>query len=105
MIKYAEENGWKFLDSKDFTIDSMLTWIYHNNPIFPLYYPKHSKTFSSNSVNKFPRHIMSKCTVMKFDSGWIREDPGTGETSIAFGYVLLSEDGKKLVVYHFWGNG
>ncbi len=43
--------------------------------------------------------------LLRFASGWMREDPGTNEMSPAYGYVLLSKDGSSMAVYHKWGNG
>ena len=73
--------------------------------MFPLNYPEHGKSGIYVDVEDYPRHIEGACIVLVFDSGWIREDPGTNETSTAHGYALLSEDGRKMAIYQFWGNG
>ena len=52
----------------------------------------------------FPRFIAGDSVVLQFDSGWMREDPGTNAMSTAYGYLQLSKDGRKMVVYHLWGN-
>ncbi|MFT3915251.1 MAG: hypothetical protein QM704_14365 [Anaeromyxobacteraceae bacterium] len=52
-----------------------------------------------------PHFLSVPSTVMRFDSGWTRETPGTGETSKAVGYVQVSSDGSSVYVFHFWGNG
>jgi len=103
--RVAGDNGWKFLGREFYAADSMTTWSYHGTPVFPLNFPEHGGSVTVQDVQEYPRHIMGPCTVLRFDSGWIREDPGTNETSTAFGYVVLGEDGRKLAIYHFWGNG
>jgi hypothetical protein len=52
-----------------------------------------------------PHFLPIPSTVGRFDSAWIREDPGSGDASTAFGYVQVSDDGTRMYVYHFWGNG
>ena len=53
---------------------------------------------------EFPRHIAGDSVVLKFDSRWMREDPGTNEMSTAYGYLQLCKDGRQMIVYHLWGN-
>jgi hypothetical protein len=77
-----------------------------HEPVFPLFYPTHSPThdFFHSGADQFPRHITGDLVVLKFNSGWMREDPGTNEMSTAYGYAVLSKDGRQLAVYHLWGN-
>jgi hypothetical protein len=103
--EFAESNGWKFLHRKQYDRDAMVDWRYDGDPVFPLNFPGHKPGHTYAGVRDYPRHWDGPCLVLTFDSGWIREDPGTNETSTAFGYVVLSENGRKLAMYHFWGNG
>lgn len=52
-----------------------------------------------------PEFLRTPSTIGRFETGWIREEPGTEETSPAFGYVQVSDDGTQMYVHHFWGNG
>lgn len=52
---------------------------------------------------RFPRHINGNVTVLEFDSGWIRVRPGYGTETTAVGYVVIGEEGRKLAIYHAWG--
>jgi len=54
---------------------------------------------------KLPRHMKGDLIVLRFETGWIRKSPGTGATSPAFGFVVIGENGRKLAVYHYWGDG
>ena len=54
---------------------------------------------------EFPRHIADDSIILKFDSNWMREDPGTNQMTPAYGYVQINKEGSAMAVYHFWGNG
>ncbi len=101
-LSFAKQNGWKLLTRTTHNEDSMSGWFDDSNPIFPLYATSDS---DSSDLARLPRHILGKCILLTFDSGWLREDPGTNEMSTSYGYILLSTDGERMAVYHFWGNG
>jgi len=88
---FAERNGWRFLErvvvSDESIGDSSL---FHQG--------------DDRARRDFPEFISGESVVLKFDSRLMREDPGTNEMSTAFGYVQLSKDGGRMVVYHLWGN-
>ncbi|PYS44941.1 MAG: hypothetical protein DMG13_33065 [Acidobacteria bacterium] len=69
-------------------------------PVFPL-------VFGENSVHTkdMKRHIVGNAVLIRCDSGWIRVEPGSGKSSTAYGYILLNDDGSKMAIYHFWGEG
>jgi hypothetical protein len=75
-------------------------------PVFPLVYPSDSPTHAvhHSGADQFPRHITGDLVVLKFNTKWVREDAGTSEMSPAFGYAVVSADGRQLAVYHLWGN-
>ena len=87
--QFAESNGWHFIDEHPFKGSAL---------------PKHPGHSPSSGPTE-PDFMLIDSIVMRFDSGWIREDPGTGDTSTSVGYIQVSNDGSKMYVFHFWGNG
>jgi hypothetical protein len=100
VVRFAEDNGWKFLRREEYTRESIVEWV---GRFFPLNFQDHDATMSIEDIKDY-WHVAGPCLILTFDSGWMREDPGTNEMSTAFGYVALSQDGRKLAIYHFWGN-
>lgn len=84
---FAETNGWKLRSARR----------YDTHSPFPL--------TDQSSERRAPRFLPRPSTVGVFETAWVREDPGTNEASPAFGYVQVSDDGRTMYVYHFWGNG
>lgn len=80
---FAERHGWKLLDEVD--VDAAAREVERGDTS--------------------PRLMKVPSTVMRFETGWLREEPGSGEMSPAVGYVQLARDGSSLYVFHFWGNG
>jgi len=80
---FAERHGWKLLSTSHVDI------------------PRGSATPGTHE----PAYLAMPSTIGQFDSGWTREDPGTSATRPAIGYVQVSDDGRDMYVYHFWGNG
>ena len=54
-------------------------------------------------VQGMPRHIREASDVFACSTGWIRVEPGTGETSDSSGYVQIEKSGTRMAVYHLWG--
>jgi hypothetical protein len=84
---FAEDHGWKLLGQAS-------------------YVPRNAgKNPTQETPSHAPKFLGTPSVVGRFDSGWIREDPGTSEVTPALGYVQVSEDGSEMYVHHFWGNG
>ena len=100
MLAFAKEKGWTCSKSKPVSSTEVAAWVYRQEPVFPL-------IFGENNVHTedMKRHIDGSAILIRCDSGWIRVDPGSAESSTAFGYILLSTDGARMAVYHFWGEG
>ena len=81
----AESHGWKLLSND------------HYDPT--------PARIADHPTSNEPEFLATPCTIGRFDSRWMREDPGTNEMSPAFGYVQVSDDGREMCVHHFWGNG
>jgi hypothetical protein len=99
---YAEENGWKYIDSVSVTSAELSTWVSQKDkkPYFVLF-----GRDNEYLCLKFPRHIMTDSVILKFESGWTREHPGSGEMTPAYGYIQINKEGTSMAVYHLWGNG
>jgi hypothetical protein len=100
---FAEKNGWRYVSRSVITAQELSRdWVgWKGQLVFPLFYG-----FDTGFVNnlEYPRVITEDCIVIKYDSRWMREDAGTNEMSVAYGYVMISHDGKKMSMYHLWGN-
>jgi hypothetical protein len=100
-LEYAKKHGWVFLERIELSSGELEKWKgFRVKQVFILI--NGSVNYDNDS---FPRHISEDAVLLKFDSKWIREDPGTGQTSTAYGYVLISKNGQKMAIYHRWGNG
>jgi hypothetical protein len=53
---------------------------------------------------RFPLHIEGGAILVECESGWMREEAGTGQMTPAMGFVLIGADGREQTVYHAWGN-
>jgi hypothetical protein len=89
--RFAERHGWQFLDRVEVSPESI-----GGSPLFRVGYDR--------AREGFPKLISGDSLVLKFDSRWAREEPGTNDMSTAYGYVQISKDGRRMVVYHLWGN-
>jgi hypothetical protein len=89
--RFAEKNGWKFLRRIEASSQSISTTSLFRNGY-------------DRAREGFPKLITGNSVVLKFDSHLMREDPGTNEMSTSYGYVQLSKDGCRMIVYHLWGN-
>ena len=58
---------------------------------------------SNFDCTSFPRAMEGPLNVVWFDSGWVRVAPDTGTDETALGFVVVSDDGQQLAVYHAWG--
>ncbi len=98
--QFALDHGWKFLVRVEVPANA-LTRPTDTQPqaVSSLFHPGYDQ-----ARQDFPAYITGESVVLTFDSGWRREDPGTNETSTAVGYLQLSRDGRKMLVYHLWGN-
>ncbi len=68
---------------------------------FPLGYDGFSPGKESGTSDRFPRTITASSTMLVFDTGWITAIGGVEKP--AYGYVLLSDDGQAVSIYHLWG--
>jgi hypothetical protein len=88
---FAESHDWKFLERVEVAEQAI-----GDSSLF--------RSGHDRAREDFPKFISGASVVLKFDSGWMREDPGTNEMSTAFGYIQLSRDSRQMVVFHLWGN-
>lgn len=80
---FAKRHGWKLLDEVD----------------------GETAAREVGSGDTYPRFMKVPSIVLRFDTGWMREEPGSGEMSTAVGYVQVARDGSSMYLFQFWGNG
>lgn len=85
--RFAESQGWRYIEQRHYAGASI------------------SIDGPSSKSSTDPSFLPTPSTIIKFDSMWLREVPGSGEMNPAFGYVQIADDGSQLYVFHFWGNG
>lgn len=99
---FAADNGWKFVSEQWIPDANLKTWVNSaGKPIFPLGYNGFIPGRNDRTYDRFPRSITTHATLLVFESGWITSMGGVQKP--AYGYVLLSDDGQALSVYHLWG--
>jgi hypothetical protein len=86
-----------------FSSQQMLLWEYVGMSVFPLHFGAADRSPDNAWVKRFPRAIKSDSLVSRCKSGWIRVAPGSGVESDAHGYIQLDVAGRRLAVYHLWG--
>ncbi len=101
--RFAESHGWKHVGTKHYSAEEISSWVNNKAPVFPLIYENQGMT-SNSYCTRFPRTIDGPATVVRFDSMWTRVPPGSGNDEVAFGFVLVSDDGRQMAVYHAWGD-
>ena len=84
--RFASRNGWRLLSRAHYVGGGSLPFV-------------------KVQTGHQPKFLDVPSTIGQFDSGWMREDPGTNEMTPAFGYVQVTDDGTRMYVHHFWGNG
>ena len=93
VVAFATEAGWECGEATQYGAEETATWVRRDDPIFPVL-----------RWRKFPRHLQGQLSVVECETGWIREAPGSGETSPAFGYIVMGNNDRGLAVYHLWGD-
>lgn len=102
ILHYAQENGWTLIDSSEYGANLPKSWTYSDKEIFPFNYGEFIDL--DNQINdKLQRWISSDFKLFSFKTGWIIFEPGTDESTEKTGYILVSNDKRKMTVYHLWG--
>jgi len=101
---YAEEKGWSLVNCVHVEKKQLKNWVKNGEVIFPAFLTgfEHSSP-DSIYCHDFPRLIDQDLTVCKFKTGWVRLYPGTNDWTEENGFILTSEDGRKMTLYHLWG--
>jgi hypothetical protein len=104
VIGFAEEKGWKLIDSIKFRSNELKSWNDGKSQFFPLSQEGFTPNPLKNSVYKyFPRWINDDLTVFSFETDWVSIQPGSDSSAVNNGFVVISADGRKMSVYHIWG--
>ncbi len=96
--KFAKENGWEYVDSVVIPADTLAKW---KEGGFKFSYTDDFWEGYSNKL--FPLKIVSNSKLLRFKTGIIAVEPGNANETDVNGYVLVSDNGKQMAVYHLWG--
>jgi hypothetical protein len=90
VIAFAALNKWECFDTDSLNKNDMRSWMNDHGDLFLLHHNPY-----------YPRINDMGVSFSFVDSNWAsnRSDP----TKPPLGYILLSKDGKQLVVFHSWG--
>jgi len=94
-IDYSYKNGWHVTDSLIIKNDSIVSLTDYND-----------KGYSCKILR---REIMSLLEakhiyqVYVFKTGWVAVEPGNATETEKNGFILINENGTKLIMYHLWG--
>ena len=103
---FAEKKGWDCFERTRYSAKELEDWFdWDGNPVFPLFHDVPTEQVYDHGIEGWSRHILSDSVVIKCETSWLREDPGSNETSPAYGYIQINDRGTRMAVYHFWGNG
>jgi hypothetical protein len=89
MLDFASGNGWLIVDSLHFPANRL----------------KEMKIFGEDisQINNFPKQISPNCTIYRFKTNWSLYEPGTDNSTDENGFVMITDDGTQMCVYHSWG--
>jgi len=99
-VAFATEHGWQCRPAEVYSAEKMQGWVLGKQRVFPL---MDEAGVASDTTNWFPRPIDRDSVVVRCETGFIKVDPGTGDTSPAHGYIHIGLDGRDMAVYHLWG--
>lgn len=104
VLKFAEESGWSLINCFPVDQNRLEEWVKNDEDIFPAFLTGFEYgSQDSISFRDFPRWIKQDLTVCKFKTGWVRLFPGTDDWTSENGFILISKDGRKMTLYHLWG--
>lgn len=104
VLDFAKEKGWRLVDSLQVKTSEMKKWLNFGRPVFPLSDRGFTPDFQNDGTyERFPRWIKTDLILYRFETGWLRYESGTDNSSEQNGFVLLKSDGTEMSVYHLWG--
>ncbi|RCH55012.1 hypothetical protein DJ568_11110 [Mucilaginibacter hurinus] len=94
--QFAERNGWKLV--KIYKADSATVSRWKKNGIaFAKFSP------FDNSFAGLSQYIGRPLKIYAFKTGWLLVEPTTGKKTEVNGYVVLGNRGRRMSMYHRWG--
>lgn len=106
VLEFASANKWEPVDSMTFTRKELHSWHHDGIPVFPIYFDGAIKIYSENNLSAytaFERWIESDLKVYRCRTNWLLFYPGTDESTQENGYIIISQDGRQMTIYHLWG--
>jgi hypothetical protein len=101
--RFAASNDWSCQKPLAYSAEQMRIWQYSGQPVFVLPFGPADQRPNDDSVKDLPRFIEEDSIIIQCESGWTREEPGTGKVTAALGYIQINAVGTRLAVYHLWG--
>lgn len=96
LIEFAEKNGWKFIDSISFSVDTLI-----KDRLSKLKIDDYSQGILFDSVLKKCESKNNK--ILVFKTTWLKVEPGNTRETFENGFAILNSDGTELIVFHIWG--
>ena len=111
VAEFARQNGWKCEKPQSVSAAQMRGWMQAGKPILadwlfdappgvPIDFDKPDRLRASGS---FSRHITDDSLILRCDSGWIRTLGPSGRDETAYAFILSERSGRRLAIYHIWG--
>jgi hypothetical protein len=109
--EFARKNGWKCDKPQSVSAALLRRWVDDGKPVFPAELfdaaPEVPINFEkpewSRTSGGFPRHLTEDSQILRCDSRWIRTLGPSGRDETAYGFILVERSGRRLAVYHIWG--
>lgn len=103
VMEFAKSKGWSCRSPVPYSADQLRLWQFNRQAVFPLHFSAADRRPDNAAVLTFPRHITADSVVCECKTGWMRVEPGTDTASDAFGYIQIEQSGRRMAVYHLWG--
>ena len=105
MSDFTSSNGWSLVDSIKYEKEEIRNLNKSNGPSFTIQVGPFETDASSDVFleQDFPRWISTGLTLYRFKTGIVIFFPGTDSSTELNGFILVSDNGKEMAVYHLWG--
>ena len=88
VIEYAEQNGWKLIDSVKYDAEVLHKSNYSNEILI---------------ANVLATRKEKDLSIYRFKTGWISVKPGNQIETEINGFIILNSKKTQMLVYHLWG--
>ena len=96
IIEFANNNGWKLIDSLSFSLDTI-----SDSSFSKLKNDDYSTDIMKYEV--FSKLKLDDRKLLVFQTTWMSIEPGNARETFENGFVVLNSDGTEMSLFHFWG--